>query len=91
MSDSTLVRYLRAALFWGGWFVAYIAIIVGIGAIVGTLALVLLGPLFVDKPLSELAVRGLRYGAQYFGVWAPSLSIVLCVMKAWRRYERGNR
>lgn len=83
-------RVLRGILFWGGWFFAYLILIVGTGALVGTLALVTLGPLFVDQPLSERAWRGLRYGAQYFGVWAPSLSIVLCVMKAWGRNKASS-
>lgn len=68
------------------WFY-FVAVICFIGAMLGVLSHVLLGPLFVDEvDFGYLAAFGFVNGFKYGSVWAGGLSIVLCVMRARKEY-----
>lgn len=83
-----LSRGLLLAFHWLGLFLLYVVAIISLGALIGTISFLVFGKIFVGMEFGELALRGMRYGAQYFGVWAPSIAIVLCVMRAWKRSQQ---
>lgn len=89
-TSGKVVRILLLSFQWLGLFLLYVAAIVSLGAILGMVSFLVFGKIFVGMGFGELALRGARYGAQYFGVWAPSVAIVLCVMRAWKLSQGKN-
>lgn len=80
-------KILGSALRWLFTWIYYVAIICFVGAVLGVLSHVLLGPLFVDEPdFGYLAAFGFMNGLTYGGVWAGGMSIVLCVIRARKEY-----
>lgn len=64
---------------WHGW----VFLIMGSGALIGAILFPLGGfVLGVDLPLMRLIQLGMQDGAFFSGIWAPGLSLVLCVMIA---------
>ena len=80
------MRILSQVVHWILTWLYFVAIICFIGAMLGVLTHVLIGPLLVDKPLTYLAAFGFTNGLQYGGVWAGGFAIVLCVMRARKEY-----
>jgi len=77
---------LKGVAYWFGWFLTYLAIIIGLGAVIGSLLYTTLGLLtHPDLSWSERALYGMRDGSQYAGVWAGGLSLVLCWMKGYKQ------
>ena len=74
-----MLRWLLTWLF-------FVAIICFVGAMLGVLTHILLGPLFVDKSFGFLAAFGFMNGLKYGSVWAGGLAIVLCVMRARKEF-----
>jgi hypothetical protein len=72
-------------LHWLGWWVIFTFSFVLAGGLIG--GLLYLGVGGVLHPEHELGYRlskGFLNGAEYFGVWAGGLGIVLCWIKAHR-------
>ncbi|NBD38908.1 MAG: hypothetical protein GVY10_10095 [Verrucomicrobia bacterium] len=69
----------------GRWHLLVLAITAG-GAVAGCLLFVVIGSLAqLDYSLGELARNGLADGGFYALIWAPGISLVACVMQAYRR------
>lgn len=82
-----MLRILKFVLRWLFAWIYYVAITCCVGAVLGVLSHVLLGPLFVDEPdFGYLAAFGFMNGFKYGGVWAGGLAIVLCVVRARKEY-----
>lgn len=81
-------KIARTAAFYLGLFLLLVAGLCLTGALLGaglyTVGGLLLG---LDRTPASLAAQGAREIAFWLGVvWGPGLSIVLCVMHAWRRH-----
>lgn len=72
---------------WLFTWLYFVLIICFIGAILGVLSHVILGPLFFDEvDFGKLAAFGFSHGIRYGGVWAGGVAIVLCVLRARKEY-----
>lgn len=72
---------------WLFTWVYFVLIICFIGAVLGVVSHVALGPVFLDEPdFGYLAAFGFSNGIRYGGVWAGGLAIVLCVIRARKEY-----
>lgn len=68
----------------GRWHLLVLAITAG-GAVAGCLLFVVIGSLArLDYSFAELARNGLSDGGFYALIWAPGISLVICVMQAHR-------
>lgn len=76
-------------LYWIGWFLFYFFAVVAVLAVTAGVIFILVGAVtHPDKPIVDRALLGLRNGAELGAkVWAPAISIVLCVMKGYRRAQ----
>lgn len=82
-----MLNILSSVLRWLFTWIYYVAIICFVGAILGVLTHVVLGPLFVEQvDFGYLAAFGFMNGLKYGGVWAGGLAIVLCVIRARQEY-----
>jgi len=82
-----MFRILGNVLIWLLTWLYYALIICFIGAMLGVITHMLLGPLLVDHlDYAELASYGFSHGLRYGGVWAGGFAIVLCVMRARKEY-----
>lgn len=74
----------RAVAYWAGCFFARVLVIVVAGAVIGAVVFPL-GGLFIEtgRTAWELVGIGARFLSFIFGIWAPAVALVLCVMKAW--------
>jgi hypothetical protein len=71
----------------GRWHLLVGAITTG-GAVAGCLLFVVIGSLAqLDYSLAELARNGLSDGGFYALIWAPGISLVICVMQAYRAHS----
>ena len=78
-----LRNIVGSSCYWIGWFLAYFVAIVAVGGLIGVILFPLIGTLFsVDHPVGQLALSGLKQLSFLFGIWAPAVSIVICVMRA---------
>jgi len=83
-----LLLVLAGAFMFRLWIIRwhlYVAAIVIAGALIGAAGFAALGPLLTDRPLPNLLRQGLRDGGFYALIWAPAISLVMCVMQAHRR------
>jgi len=76
-------------IYWIGWFLIYFAAVVSVLALTGGLIFLLVGAITnPELPALQRGLHGLRLGAELAAkVWAPAISLVLCVMKAYRRSQ----
>ncbi len=82
-----MLHILKQVLRWILTWLYFVAVICFIGAVLGVVTHVVLGPLFVDDPdYGYLAAFGFMNGFRYGGVWAGGFAIVLCVMRARKEY-----
>lgn len=82
-----MIRIFGAVYHWFMTWVYFVSIICLIGALLGVLSHVCLGPLFVKEPdFGYLAAFGFTNGFRYGSVWAGGFGIVLCVMRARKEY-----
>ncbi|PXA04881.1 hypothetical protein DDZ13_02650 [Coraliomargarita sinensis] len=92
-----MLRILKGVLRWCFTWLYFVLLTCFVGAVLGVLSHVVLGPLFVDEPdFTYLSAFGFMNGLKYGGVWAGGLAIVLCVMRARKEYlvnheEGGER
>ncbi|QYY36846.1 hypothetical protein [Ruficoccus sp. ZRK36] len=76
---------LRGVLHWLGWWAIFTFSFILSGGLLGGMVYLVAG--FLGNPEHELSYRlskGFLNGAEYFGIWAGGLSIVLCWIKAHR-------
>lgn len=74
-----------SACYWFFRWLALVLIITAGGAVIGAVLFSVVGLAFqMDYRLSELLRNGLRDGGFYAFIWAPGVSFVLCVMKAYK-------
>ncbi|GHC05200.1 hypothetical protein [Cerasicoccus arenae] len=87
MSNS---RQIPGFVYWPFCFLGYYAAVVLVGAIIGALGFSLIGALTnPDLTMAHRAMLGVGNGGELAGkVWAPAISLVLCVMQAHRRNQR---
>ena len=82
-----MLKVLKEISMWIFIWLYYVLLTCLVGAMLGVLTHVLLGPLFVEDPdFGFLAAFGFMNGLKYGSVWAGGLAIVLCVMRARREY-----
>lgn len=81
-----MLNLVKAVVRWSLTWLYFVAIICFVGAMLGVLTHILLGPLLVDKSFGFLAAFGFLNGLKYGSVWAGGLAIVLCVMRARKEY-----
>ena len=82
-----MLKFLSSLLRWLFTWIYFVLVTCFVGAVLGVLTHVLLGPLFVDQPdYGFLAAFGFMNGLKYGGVWAGGLAIVLCVIRARKEY-----
>lgn len=81
-----------AVAYWAGCFLARMLGIVVAGAVIGAVTFPL-GGLFINtgRTAWELVAIGARFLSFIFGIWAPAVAMVLCVMKAWNRNAARER
>lgn len=86
MGDST---HQAGPFYWLGWFLLYFVIVVGFLALTAAVIFMLVGAMTnPDLPVWQRGWQGLRNGAELGAkVWAPAISLVLCVMKAHRHHQ----
>lgn len=78
-------------LYWLGWWVLYVVTTIAIGGIVGCLLFPTVGFIFqMDYEMSYLFKKGLMNGAQYAGVWAGGLGIVLCFIRGHKMRKQAE-
>ena len=71
---------------WVAWWHLLVFGLILAGGFVGSLLFLLVGTLpRLDYTASEMAFNGLRDGAFFALIWAPGISLVACVMQAYRR------
>lgn len=76
----------KSISYWISWFVFYLAAIVACGGIIGSVLYAIVGML--SHPDLHWTLRlqyGFSDGSKYAGVWAVGLSLVLCVMKGYKK------
>jgi uncharacterized membrane protein YhaH (DUF805 family) len=82
----SLFETARRSGYWLGCFLIYVVAIAAAGGVFGSVMFPLFGKLLsVDRTVGQLAFSGLRQFSFLFGIWAPAISIVICVMRAHRR------
>ncbi|OIO60682.1 MAG: hypothetical protein COZ46_01505 [Verrucomicrobia bacterium CG_4_10_14_3_um_filter_43_23] len=83
MNERIKKTLMMRMLYWIWSFLYYVGLILVAGTVVGSVAFVLLGPIFVDDyTFLGLLKKGAWIGFRYAGVWAGGVAIVLCCMKA---------
>jgi len=86
------MRIFGQILHWLLTWVYFVAIICGVGALLGVLTHLGFGLFFAENPdYGFLAAFGFTNGLQYGGVWAGGFAIVLCVIRAHRQYEANQK
>jgi len=86
-----MTRLIGIALYWLASFIAYVVVVIFIGAVLGAITFALLGAL--THPHLELSYRvakGILNGAKLAGVWAGGIGIVLCFMQGHRRNRQRS-
>lgn len=87
----TTHRFIWEVLCWVPRFLAYVVAIVGLGGVIGTILFPVVGLLLgMDYPVSHMALKGLHDGSFFFGVWAPGVSFVACVIQAHNRNRESD-
>lgn len=82
-----MLHILQQAFRWLFTWIYFVLVTCFVGAMLGVVTHVLLGPLFVEQPdFGFLAAFGFMNGLKYGSVWAGGLAIVLCVMRARKEY-----
>ena len=82
-----MLRIVKGVFRWLFTWIYFVLVTCFVGAMLGVLTHVALGPLFVDDPdFGFLAAFGFKNGLKYGSVWAGGLAIVLCVMRARKEY-----
>ena len=82
-----MLQIFKQVCRWLLTWIYFVLVICFVGAMLGVVTHVLLGPLFVDQPdYGFLAAFGFMNGLKYGSVWAGGLAIVLCVMRARKEY-----
>ena len=77
---------------WSLYFLFWVAVIVGTGALLGAVLFPLTGWFFhTGYTPWQLVLNGGRTGGFYFLLWAPGTAVVLCVMRAYRRRHPASR
>ncbi|WP_404422758.1 dihydrofolate reductase family protein [Nibricoccus sp. IMCC34717] len=67
-------------------FTAWVAGLIGAGAVLGTILFPTFGPLFGSvKSTAALALAGAKFGSFYCLIWAPGIAIVATVMRAHKK------
>lgn len=85
MPTPAFARHLGTAWYWGVFFCGNVAMIIGCGVLVSIFGHLLIGLTTTDLDVGTLIQLGARRGAFYAMLWAGGLSLVLCVMHAYRR------
>lgn len=84
---SIMFHILKEVVRWFLTWVYFVLVICFIGAMLGVLTHILLGPLFVEQTdYGFLVAFGFMNGLKYGSVWAGGFAIVLCVMRARKEY-----
>ena len=79
-------------LHWSLYFLVIVAVIATAGALLGAVAFTLFGLVTgADFPLDRLALKGAKTLGFYFTLWAPGVSIVLCVKRAYEQRRAAGR
>ncbi|MGF1449973.1 MAG: hypothetical protein ACFB20_11210 [Opitutales bacterium] len=88
-------KWIGIALCWLGTWLGLAAALVLWGGLMGAIVGLLSYPAFQlfsqGYEVVFLVQRGSLLGAQYAGVWALGISLVLCFVIGHRRLERGDR
>lgn len=86
-----MIRVFGAVFRWLVAWLYFTSIICLIGAVLGIVSHVCLGPLFVSDPdYGYLAAFGFTNGFRYGSVWAGGAAIVLCVIRARKEYLKAH-
>lgn len=80
-----MANVTRFVITWSCYFIAYVAMTLGAGAVLGGIFYPILA-IFLKPELTLAAAicDGIWLGFRYAGVWAGGVAIVLCVMQAYR-------
>lgn len=81
---------VRGTVYWGLLVLVYTIAFVAGGALLGAGSFVAVGTLAgMEYTAAEMAATGLRNGGFFMVMWAPGLAMVICMIQARRRWERG--
>ncbi len=79
---------MLARLHWSLYFLFWVVALIALGGLLGCLLFPLFGGIFgAERTTSQLFIRGAKFGSFYFMIWAPGTSLVLCVIRAYRRRQ----
>ncbi|WP_309382984.1 hypothetical protein [Cerasicoccus frondis] len=86
-------RAAPSPLFWVLRFIAYFLGVVLFLGLTGGVVFILVGAFTnADKTVIERGLYGFRLGAELGGkVWAPAISLVLCVMQAHNEKQKRKQ
>ncbi len=86
MLDNMAGIFVSILKWIGTWFY-FVSLICFFGAVLGGLSHTLFGLFFIKTPdYNYLVAFGFSNGLRYGGVWAGGASIVLCVLRARKKF-----
>ena len=77
--------------YWIVVFISYVSMILMMGILLGASGFVGFGLIFSDYDFLFLLKKGAWVGLRYAGVWAGGIGIVLCIMKAKKKYDEKKK
>ncbi len=86
-----MLKIVKPIFYWLMWFLIYAAIILVIGTVLGSMVSMLIGKFNSSLSSTQLAKKGAWVGFRYAGVWAGGTSIILCFIKAYKKYPNFLR